>query len=132
MVRRLKTARKSTAHQYAPQEDHNSLHVGDTDEEIEVNSSPATTTPAPAPVSIIEPDEEDPEEDVEGHEQEGDPSHHSDSEPEEATEEVVWKVYRYKQEGLGVPMADLLRATAYRLGYAPSGPAYHCELWTHP
>ena len=80
MVRRLKTARMGTAHQYAPQEDYNNLHDGDTDEEIEVNSPPAATTPAPAPVSIIEPDEEDPEEEVEGHEQEGDPSDHSDPE----------------------------------------------------
>ena len=44
-------------------------------------------------------DLEDPEEDVEEHEPVGESSHHSDSESEEATEEVFWKVYRYTQEG---------------------------------
>jgi hypothetical protein len=43
--------------------------------------------------------------------------------------EVVWTVH--KQDGIGIHMADNLRAMVFRLGY-DVGPAYHCELWTHP
>jgi hypothetical protein len=34
MVRRLKTSHAGAAHQYAPQEQYNDFHDGDTDEEI--------------------------------------------------------------------------------------------------
>ena len=150
MARTRLTARKSAIPQYRYNQDHYYQPEVEEEEPQEVEMEPEFAQEE-APVLNHEGEEEepaeevdgveeqgqgidleDPEEDADEHEQESDHSHHSDPEPEEATEEVVWKVYRYKQEGLGVPMADLLRATASRLGYAPSGPAYHCELWTHP
>jgi hypothetical protein len=36
-----------------------------------------------------------------------------------------------RADGVGIPMADHLRAMVLRLGYNKA-PAYHCELWTHP
>jgi hypothetical protein len=57
MVHRLKTSHAGATHQYAPQEQYNDFHDGDTDEEIEME---------PAPVVIpnlirVSDDEEDPE-----------------------------------------------------------------------
>jgi hypothetical protein len=34
-------------------------------------------------------------------------------------------------DGVGIPMADDLRAMVLRLDY-DKAPVYHCELWTHP
>jgi hypothetical protein len=34
------------------------------------------------------------------------------------TEELIWKVNNYKIDGIGIPMADSLRAMVLRLGYA--------------
>jgi hypothetical protein len=39
-------------------------------------------------------------------------------------------VYHYRVHGVGIPMADHLRAMVLRLGY-DKAPVYHCELWTH-
>jgi hypothetical protein len=44
---------------------------------------------------------------------------------------VIWDVYHYRVDGVGIPMADHLRAMVLRLGY-DKAPVYHCELWTHP
>jgi hypothetical protein len=52
-------------------------------------------------------------------------------EQDEAAEEVIWEVYHYRVDGVGIPMADHLRAMALRLGY-DKALVYHCELWTHP
>jgi hypothetical protein len=54
-----------------------------------------------------------------------------EQEQEEEAEEVIWEVYHYRADGVGIPMADHLRATILRLGY-DKAPVYHCELWTHP
>jgi hypothetical protein len=40
MVRRLKTSHAGAVHQYAPQEQYNDFHDGDTDEEIEMEPAP--------------------------------------------------------------------------------------------
>jgi hypothetical protein len=52
-------------------------------------------------------------------------------EQEEEAEEVIWEVYHYRADGVGIPMADHLRAMVLCLGY-DKAPVYHCELWTHP
>jgi hypothetical protein len=36
---------------------------------------------------------------------------------EEAAEEVIWEVYHYRADWVGIPMADHLRAMVLRLGY---------------
>jgi hypothetical protein len=54
-----------------------------------------------------------------------------EQEQDEAAEEVIWKVYHYRADGVGIPMADHLQAMVLRLGY-DKAPIYHCELWTHP
>jgi hypothetical protein len=108
----------------------------------------------PAPVAVPDPilvsDDEDPEEmDSEEGEPVDQPNQeeqapgedledHIDPEVEEeeqeqgeAAEEVIWEVYHYRADGVGIPMADHLRAMVLRLGY-DKAPVYHCELWTHP
>jgi hypothetical protein len=40
MVRSLKISHVGAAHQYAPQEQYNNFHDGDTDEEIEMEPAP--------------------------------------------------------------------------------------------
>jgi hypothetical protein len=52
-------------------------------------------------------------------------------EQDEAAEEVIWDVYHYKVDGVGIPMTDHLRAMVLRLGY-DKAPIYHSELCTHP
>jgi hypothetical protein len=147
MVRSLKTSHAGTAHQYAPQEQYNDFHDGDTDEEIEMEPAPMVF-----PNLIMVPDdEEDPEEMIPeedepaeqpNHEEQapGEDQDHLDQEMEEEeqeqeqveeAEEVIWEVYHYRADGVGIPMADHLRAMALRLGY-DKAPVYHCELWTHP
>jgi hypothetical protein len=49
----------------------------------------------------------------------------------EPTERVKWEVNYYWVDGVGVPMADHLRAMVLRLGYDKT-PVYCCELRTHP
>jgi hypothetical protein len=44
---------------------------------------------------------------------------------------VIWDVYHYRVDGVGIPMADHLRAMVLHLGYDKT-PVYHCELWNHP
>ena len=97
-------------------------YTGDTDEEMEMESAPTAAAFASESDPILVSDGEDDEEEAGGH----DPP-----EAPEPTEEVTWKVYTYRQDGRGIPMADYLRAMAYRLGYVEP-PAYQCELWTHP
>jgi hypothetical protein len=50
-----------------------------------------------------------------------------EQEQDEATEEVIWEVYNYRADGVGIPMADHLRAMVLRLGY-DKAPVYLCEL----
>jgi hypothetical protein len=50
---------------------------------------------------------------------------------DEPAEEVIWEVYHYRVDGVGIPMADNLRAMVLCLGYDKAR-VYHCELWTHP
>jgi hypothetical protein len=52
-------------------------------------------------------------------------------EQDEAAEEVIWDVYHYRVDGVGIPMADHLRAMVLHLGY-DKAPIYHCGPWTHP
>jgi hypothetical protein len=54
-----------------------------------------------------------------------------EQEKDEAVEEVIWEVYHYRADGVGIPMADRQRAMVLCLGY-DKAPVYHCELWTHP
>jgi hypothetical protein len=54
-----------------------------------------------------------------------------EQEQDEVAEEVIWEVYHNSVDGVGIPMADHLRAMVLRLGY-DKAPVYHCELWTHP
>jgi hypothetical protein len=58
MVCRLKTSHAGAIHQYAPQEQYNDFHDGDTDEEIEMEPAPVAV---PDPI-LVSDDEEDPEE----------------------------------------------------------------------
>jgi hypothetical protein len=68
MVRCLKTSHAGAIHQYAPQEDYNDYHEGDTDEEIVME---AFLVAAPGTI-VVSDDEEDPEEVIlEGEEQDG-------------------------------------------------------------
>jgi hypothetical protein len=146
MVRHLKTSHAGAAHQYAPQEEYNNFHDGDTNEAIEMEAAPVSV---PALI-VVSDDEEDPEE---VNPEEGEPAdqpnqeeqasgedpedHHGpeveeeEQEQDEAAEEVIWDVYHYRVDGLGIPMADHLRAMVLCLGY-DKAPVYHCELWTHP
>jgi hypothetical protein len=133
-------------HQYAPQEQYNNFHDGDTDEETEMEPAPVA-----APDPILVSDEEEDLEEV--NPEEGEPvvqpnqeeqasgedleDHHGleveeeEQEQEEATEEVIWEVEHSRVDGVGIPMADHLRAMVLRLGY-DKAPVYHCELWTYP
>jgi hypothetical protein len=36
---------------------------------------------------------------------------------QEQEEEAIWEVYHYRADGVGIPMADHLRAMVLRLGY---------------
>jgi hypothetical protein len=109
----------------------------------------------PAPVAAPDPilvsdDEEDPEEvnpeegepaDQPSHEEQAPgedlEDHHGpeveeeEQDQDEAAEEVIGDVYHYRVNGVGIPMADHLRAMVRRLSY-DKAPVYHCELWTHP
>jgi hypothetical protein len=122
MVRSLKTSQGGAVHQYAPQEQYNDLHDGDTDEEIEMEPAPMVF-----PNLIMMPDDE---EDLEEMIPEEDELAEQPNLEEEA-EEAIWEVYHYRADGVGIPMADHLRAKVLRLGY-DKAPVYHCELWTHP
>jgi hypothetical protein len=58
MVRHLKTSHAGAVHHYAPQEQYNDFHDGDTDEEIMMEPAPVV---APDLIMVSD-DEEDPEE----------------------------------------------------------------------
>jgi hypothetical protein len=145
MVRSLKTSQAGAVHQYAPQEQYNDLHDGDTDEQIEMEPAPMVY-----PNLIMVPhDEEDPEEmipeedelaeqpNLEEQAPRDDEDHldqemeKEEQEQEEEAEEAIWEVYHYRADGVGIPMADHLRAMVLCLGY-DKAPVYQCELWTHP
>jgi hypothetical protein len=147
MVRSLKTFHAGAVHQYAPQEQYHDFHDGDTDEEIEMEPAPVVV-----PNLIIVPDEEeDPEEmipkedepaeqpnleeqapgeDLEDHPDLEKEDEEQEQEKEEEAKDVFWEVYHYRADGVGIPMADHLRAMVLRLGY-DNAPVYHGELWTH-
>jgi hypothetical protein len=124
------------------------LHDGDTDEEIVMEPVPV----AAPDLIMVSDDEEDPEEMIPEEDEPADQPNQEEQEPgedledhhgpeveeeeqeqeqDEAAEEVIWEVYHYRADGVGIPMADHLRAMVLRLGY-DKAPAYHCELWTHP
>jgi hypothetical protein len=145
MVRRLKTSHAGAAHQYAPQEQYHDFHDGDTDEEIVMEPAPVAV---PDPI-LVSDDEEAPEEvnpgeeeladqpnqeekapgeDLEGHHG---PEEEEEQEQDEAAEEVIWEVEHHRVDGVGIPLADHMRAMVLRLGY-DKAPVYHCEWWTHP
>jgi hypothetical protein len=142
MVRRLKTSHAGAAHQYAPREQYNNFHDGDMDEEIVMEPAPVV---APNLIMVSD-DEEDPEE---VNLEEGEPANQpnqeeqapgedledyhgpeveeKEQEQDEAAEEVIWEVEHHRVDGVGIPMADHLRAMVLRLGY-DKAPVYHCEL----
>jgi PAS domain-containing protein len=146
MLRYLKTSHAGAAHQYASQEQYHDFHDGDTDEEIVMEPAPV----AAPDLIMVSDDEEDPEE---VNPEEGEPTdqpnqeeqapgedledHHGpeveeeEQEQDEADEEVIWEVEHHRVDGVGIPMADHLRAMVLHLGY-DKAPVYHCELWTHP
>jgi hypothetical protein len=144
----LQTSHAGAAHQYAPQEQYHDFHDGDTDEEIEMEPAPVVVPN----LVMVSDDEEDPEEMIPEEDQPADQPNQEEQAPgedlvdhldlemeeeeqeqeqDEAAEEVIWKVYHYRADGVGIPMADYLRAMVLRLGY-DKAPVYHCEQWTHP
>jgi hypothetical protein len=146
MVRRLKTSHAGAAHQYAPQEHYNNFHDRDTDEEIKMEPAPVVVPN----LVMVSDDDEDPEEIIPEEDEPADQPNQEEQAPEEdmedhldpemeeeeqeqdeAAEEVIWEVYHYRADGVGIPMADHLRAMVLRLG-CDKAPVYHCELWTHP
>jgi hypothetical protein len=125
MVRRLKTSHVGAAHQYAPQEQYHDFYDGDTDEEIEMEPAPMV---APNLIMVSD-DKEDPEEmipkedepAVQPNQEEQAPGEDLDDhldlemeeeeqeqEQDEAAEEVIWEVYHYRADGVGIPMDDHL------------------------
>ena len=101
MVRRLKTARKSSVPQYRPQEDY--YHYQSDDETEEVASEEEEEEQAQ---EADQGDHQDPVEELEEQaEAQGEPA------------EVVWTVSLYKKNGRDVSMANNLRRTVYRLAY---------------
>jgi hypothetical protein len=120
MVRRLRTSHADAGHQYALQEQYHNFHDGDTDEEIEMEPAPVA-----API-LVSDDEEDLEE---VNPEEGEPAnqpnheeqtlgedlgdHHGpeveeEQEQDEAAEEVIWDVYHYWVDEVGIPMVNHL------------------------
>jgi hypothetical protein len=53
-----------------------------------------------------------------------------EQEQDESAEELIWDVQHSRVDGVGIPMADHLRAMVLHLCYNKA-PVYHCELWTH-
>jgi hypothetical protein len=102
-------------------------------------------SPVAAPGTIVvSDDDEDPEEvipeeeeQVEQQEQEEQvpDDHHEQVEEEEVQEQAEQQDPAGSEpagvDGVGVPMADHLRAMVFRLGY-DKAPVYYCELRTHP
>jgi hypothetical protein len=144
MVRCLKTSHAGGSHQYAPQEQYYDFHDRDTDEEIEMDPVPMVVPN----LIMVSDDEEDPEEMIPEEDEPAeqpnleeqalgeDLEDHLDlemevEEQEQEQEEVIWEVYHDRADGVGIPMADHLRAMVLRLGY-DKALVYHCELWTHP
>jgi hypothetical protein len=124
MVRGLRTSHAGAVHQYAPQEQYNDFHDGDTDEEIEMEPAPMVFPN----LIMVSDDEEDPEEMIPEEDEPaeqpnleeqapGEDQDHLDQEmeeeeqeqeQEEEAEEVIWEVYHYKADRVGTPMADHL------------------------
>jgi hypothetical protein len=101
------------------------LHDGDTDEEIVMEPVPV----AAPDLIMVSDDEEDPEEMIPEEDEPADQpnqeeqapgedleDHHGpeveeeeqEQEQDEAAEEVIWEVYHYRADGVGIPMADHL------------------------
>jgi hypothetical protein len=100
------------------------IMVSDDDEDPE-EMNPEEGEPADQPNQ----GEQAPREDLEGHH--GPEVEEEEQEQDEEAEEVISEVYNYRVDGVGIPMADHLRAMVLRLGY-DKAPIYHCELRTHP
>jgi hypothetical protein len=83
------------------------------------------------PTDQLNQEEQAPGEELEDHLDPEMEEEEQEQEQDEAAEEVIWEVYHYRADGVGIPMADHLRAMVLRLGY-DKAPVYHCELWTHP
>jgi hypothetical protein len=131
MVRYLKTSHAGAVHRYASQEQYHDFHDGDTDEEIEMELAPLVV-PNLIIVSDKEEDleemipEEDepteqpnleeqaPGEDLEDHPDQEMEEEEQEQEQKEEAEDVFWEVYHYRADGVGIPMADHLRAMALR------------------
>jgi hypothetical protein len=72
-------------------------------------------------------EEQAPGEDLEDHLDQEMEEEKQEQEQDEAAEEVIWEVYHYRVDGVGIPMADHLRAMVLHLGY-DKAPVYYCEL----
>jgi hypothetical protein len=94
------------------------------DEEDPEEVNPEEGEPADQPNQ----EEQAPREDLDDHN--GPKVEEEVQEQDEVAEEVIWDVYHYRVDGVGIPMADHLRAMVLCLGY-DKAPVYHCELWTH-
>jgi hypothetical protein len=102
------------------------IMVSDDDEDPE-EMNPEEGDPADQPNQ----GEQAPGEDLEDHHGPEVEEEEQEQDEGEAAEEVIWDVYHYRVDGVGIPMADHLQAMVLRLGYEKA-PVYHCELWTHP
>jgi hypothetical protein len=123
MVRRWRTSHAGAAHQYAPHEQYNNFDDGDTDEEIVMEPAPEvvpdlvmvsddeedTEEMIPEedePADQLNQEEQAPGEDLEGHLE---PEMEEEKQEQyETAEEVIWEVYHYRADGVGIPMADHL------------------------
>jgi hypothetical protein len=95
------------------------------DEEDQEEVNPEEGEPADQPNQ----EEQAPGEDLEDHH--GPEVEEEEHEQDEAAKEVIWEVEHSRVDGVGIPMADHLRAMVLRLGY-DKALVYNCELWTHP
>jgi hypothetical protein len=83
------------------------------------------------PADQLNQEEQAPGEELEDHLDPEMEEEEQEQEQDEAAEEVIWEVYHYRADGVGIPMADHLPAMVLRLGY-DKAPVYHCEPWIHP
>jgi hypothetical protein len=83
------------------------------------------------PAVQLNQEEQAPGEELEDHPDPEMEEEEQEQEQDKSAEEVIWKVYHYRADGVGIPMADHLWDMVLRLGY-DKAPVYHCELWTHP
>jgi hypothetical protein len=82
------------------------------------------------PADQLNQEEQAPGEELEDHLDSEMEEEEQEQEQGEAAEEVIWEVYHYRANGVGIPMANHLRAMVLHLGY-DKAPVYHCESWTH-